>query len=377
MGAPALRIFDCTTYLKPRPEGGYNAESGRANYDKGHIPGAAFLDLGGELSDPHSKLRFTLPPLGELTKAFAAKGIGHGTFVVLYSHATPNWATRLWWMLRAVGFDDVAILDGGLDKWKAENRPLSTEATTYPPATLTLRGRPEIFVDKNDIKGAIGKTDTLTLNALSHDQHKGTGGVVYGRAGRIAGSSCVPAASLFGPDKTLKPIAELRAAFEGVGAAPGQARAGLLRRRHRGHARCLRADRAARPQERLGVRQLHAGMVERPQPADGSRMRGNRLRRKDVAAYMIVEVETTDEALMAEYRKHTPGVIAKFGGKFIVRGGKTRTRWKAAGHHRAWSCSSSPTTRRPSASTIRRRLQAGARHAAQGRQVEGDPGRRP
>jgi thiosulfate/3-mercaptopyruvate sulfurtransferase len=220
MGAPGLRLFDCTTYLRPRPEGGYNAESGRANYDTGHIPGAAFLDLGAELSDQNSKLRFTLPPLDELAKAFAAKGIGHGTFVVLYSHATPTWATRIWWMLRAVGFDDAAILDGGLDKWKAENRPLSTDTSHYPPATLSLRGRPEIFVDKNDIKAAVGKSDTLTLNALSHDQHKGAGGVVYGRPGRITGSSCVPAASLFGADKTLKPIAELRQAFEGVGAAP-------------------------------------------------------------------------------------------------------------------------------------------------------------
>lgn len=220
MGAPAIRIFDCTTYLRPRPEGGYTAESGRANYDKGHIPGAAFLDLGAELSDQNSPLRFTLPSLGELTKAFAAKGIGHGTFVVLYSHASPNWATRVWWMLRAVGFDDAALLDGGLDKWREEKRPLVTEETRYPPATLTLRGRPEIFVDKSAIRGAIGASDTLTLNALSHDQHKGTGGVVYGRAGRIAGSSCVPAASLFGPDKVLKPIAELRAAFEGVGVAP-------------------------------------------------------------------------------------------------------------------------------------------------------------
>ncbi len=221
LGAPAVRVFDCTTYLRPRTDGqpGYISESGRANYDKGHIPGAAFLDLAAELSDTSSKLRYTLPPLGELTKAFAAKGIGHGTFVVLYSHATPTWATRIWWMLRAVGFDDAAILDGGLDKWKAEGRPLETKTSAYPPATLSLRGRPEIFVDKNDIKAAIGKTDTLTLNALSHDQHKGTGGVTYGRPGRIAGSSCVPAASLFGPDKTLKPVDELRAAFEGVGAA--------------------------------------------------------------------------------------------------------------------------------------------------------------
>jgi thiosulfate/3-mercaptopyruvate sulfurtransferase len=220
MGAPGLRIFDCTTYLKPGPDGRYIAESGRGNYDKGHIPGAAYLDLGAELSDQSSNLRFTLPPLDELTRIFAAKGIGHGTFVVLYSHASPVWASRLWWMLRAIGFDDAAILDGGLDKWKAENRPLSTEPSTYPAATLTLRGRPEIFVGKEEIKTAIGKSDTLTLNALSLEQHKGTGGVTYGRPGRIAGSSCVPAASLFGPDKALKPIAELRAAFEGVGAAP-------------------------------------------------------------------------------------------------------------------------------------------------------------
>lgn len=219
-GAPGLRVFDCTTYLKPGPDGRYIAESGRANYDKGHIPGAAFLDLQADFSEEASALRFTLPPLADLARAFAATGIGHGTFVVLYSHASPVWATRIWWMLRAIGFDEAAILDGGLDKWKAEGRPLATEATTYPPATLTLRARPGLFVGKDEVKSAIGAPDTLTVNALSHDQHKGTGGVAYGRTGRIAGSSCVPAASLFGADKTLKPIGELRAAFEGVGAAP-------------------------------------------------------------------------------------------------------------------------------------------------------------
>jgi thiosulfate/3-mercaptopyruvate sulfurtransferase len=220
LGAPGVRVFDCTTYLRPRTDGqpGYISESGRANYDQGHIPGAAFLDLAAELSDTSSKLRYTLPPLDELTQKFAAKGIGHGIHVVLYSHAAPTWATRIWWMLRAVGFDDVSILDGGLDKWKAEGRPLETKANTYPPATLSLRARPDIFVGKDAMKAAIGKKDVLSLNALSHDQHKGTGGVSYGRVGRIAGSSCVPAASLIGPDKTLKPIDELRAAFDGVGA---------------------------------------------------------------------------------------------------------------------------------------------------------------
>jgi thiosulfate/3-mercaptopyruvate sulfurtransferase len=218
MDAPALRLFDCTTYLRPRPEGGYNVESGRANYDKGHIPGAAFLDLPGELSEPDTKLRFTLPSLGELTKAFAAKGIGHGTFVVLWQPRR-RFGRAAWWMLRAIGFDDAVLLDGGrqMEEPKRRSRP---RPRSIRRQLAHLRGRPEIFVDKTTLKGAIGQAGTLTLNALSHDQHKGTGGVTYGRAGRIAGSSCVPAASLFGPDKALKPIADLRAAFEGVGAAP-------------------------------------------------------------------------------------------------------------------------------------------------------------
>ena len=80
MGAPGLRIFDCTTYLKPGPDGRYIAESGRANYDKGHLPGAAFLDLQADLSDKGSKLRFTLPPLEELTRAFAAKDASRAVY---------------------------------------------------------------------------------------------------------------------------------------------------------------------------------------------------------------------------------------------------------------------------------------------------------
>ncbi len=73
-------------------------------------------------------LRFTLPPLAGLARAFAAKGIGHGTFVVLYSHASPVWATRIWWMLRAIGFDEAAILDGGLDKMEGRGSPTGDRA---------------------------------------------------------------------------------------------------------------------------------------------------------------------------------------------------------------------------------------------------------
>lgn len=218
---PGLLVYDCTTSLLWDEHGKVRIQSGQAAYlDPGHVPGAAYIDLQADLSDASSPLRFTLPPLDVLARSFGAKGIHDAAEVVLYGAGDFWWASRIWWMLRAVGFDDAAILDGGLDKWKAEGRPLSTEATTYPPATLTLRGRPEIFVGKSDVVAAIGRSDTLTLNALSHEQHKGSGGVTYGRAGRIAGSSCVPAAALFGADKTLKPIAELRQAFEAVGTMP-------------------------------------------------------------------------------------------------------------------------------------------------------------
>ena len=93
-------------------------------------------------------------------------------------------------------------------------------------------------------------------------------------------------------------------------------------------------------------------------------------------AYMIVEVETTDEALMAEYRKHTPGLVAKFGGKFIVRGGKTRTL------EGGWKPSRVVVLEFPNYEAAEKllrfaRIQAGARDAAEGRQVQGDPRRRP
>ena len=154
VGAHGLRIFDCTTYLRPRPEGGYKAESGRADYDKAHVPGAALSRSRRRALRPNSELRFTLPPLDELTRRFAAKGVGHGTSSC--STATPAdlGDTRLW-MLRAIGFDDAAFLDGGFDKWRRRTSCCSTQTTASPPATLPLRGRPESSSTRTTSRPAI------------------------------------------------------------------------------------------------------------------------------------------------------------------------------------------------------------------------------
>jgi thiosulfate/3-mercaptopyruvate sulfurtransferase len=146
---PNLRVFDCTTrleYLPPGSDAPYMVVPGRDTFEAGHAPGADFLDLQGEFSDESTKLRFMMPGESQLEAAFGRHGVGADSFVVLYSVATPMWATRFWWMLKSLGFDNVAVLDGGLDKWKAEGRALETgPAKGYPPAKFTARPRAGFF----------------------------------------------------------------------------------------------------------------------------------------------------------------------------------------------------------------------------------------
>ena len=133
-------MFDCTTYLEPAPAGSdvpYIAVPGRTRSRPAHIPGADFLDLQGEFSDQSTELRFMMPAVAQLEAAFGRHGVGADSRVVLYSIGTLMWATRFWWMLRSLGFDNAAVLDGGFDKWKAGGRAIETGAAKgYPPATF-------------------------------------------------------------------------------------------------------------------------------------------------------------------------------------------------------------------------------------------------
>ncbi len=114
LGQADLRVLDCTVLLAPQPGGGYAVESGRAAWEQAHIPGSAFADLAGDLSDPESPLRFTMPTPERFAQAMGALGVGDANRVVLYDSRVNMWAARVWWMLRAFGFDSAAVLDGGL-----------------------------------------------------------------------------------------------------------------------------------------------------------------------------------------------------------------------------------------------------------------------
>jgi thiosulfate/3-mercaptopyruvate sulfurtransferase len=137
-----------------------------------------------------------LPPEAQLSAALARHGIGEGTRVVLYSAGSMMWATRVWWMLHAFGFDDAAVLDGGWEKWRAEARPIDTAPSAYPPATFVPRPRPGRFVDKRVVLAAIDDPNVRLINTLSEPDFRGDGPGRYGRPGRIPGSVNLPWPSL-------------------------------------------------------------------------------------------------------------------------------------------------------------------------------------
>jgi thiosulfate/3-mercaptopyruvate sulfurtransferase len=220
LGDPELRVFDCTVHLIPNPDIGYTVKPGREDFEKGHIPGAQFIDLQADLSAPHEKLRFMLPSAEAFAAAMSRFGVGENSRVVLYSTTTPQWASRVWWMLRNYGFDNAAVLDGGFQKWSREGRPVeSGPSRARARASFVVRTDRKLMVGKDAVLAAIGDGAICTINALSREQHTGTGGTIYGRVGRIAKSVNVPAAALLDPATgAYLPAAQLRAKFAEAGA---------------------------------------------------------------------------------------------------------------------------------------------------------------
>ncbi|MCP3988411.1 MAG: sulfurtransferase [Actinomycetia bacterium] len=213
---PDLRILECTVELKPAP-GGYEIQEQSAVWAEGHIPSSAYVDLANDLSDQTSALRFTMPSSEQFAAAMEAVGVGEGTRVVLYDRRMTMWATRVFWMLKAFGFDQCAVLDGGWKNWTGQGRPTTTDPTPIrSQARFAAKPRPQMIASLDRIEAAVGDAGTCIVNSLSPQNHDGTDDG-YGRPGHIPGASNVYAVALLDQETHLyRPVDELAALFDHV-----------------------------------------------------------------------------------------------------------------------------------------------------------------
>ncbi len=213
---PDLRILECSVAFEIGEGGAIRFFSGREDWERGHLPGAGFADLMGALSDPRGEHHFTLPSAEAFAAAMEALGVGEGTRVVLYDRSFTMWATRVWWMLRAVGFDDAAVLDGGLTAWEAAGGALSTEAPTPRKGKLPLALRPELFADKQAVRRVVETGSACLIDALTPEMFRGEV-APYARPGHIAGAINVPAFGIVDPEsRRFLSEAALRERFAGA-----------------------------------------------------------------------------------------------------------------------------------------------------------------
>jgi thiosulfate/3-mercaptopyruvate sulfurtransferase len=210
---PNLRVVDASWYL---PAAGRN---GRSEYEAGHIPGAVFWDID-EIADKTSGLPHMMPGPDEFARHMEALGIGNDTNVVLYDGLGLFTAARPWWMLRAMGHENVAILDGGLPKWRAEGRPLSTEAAASVPTTFTPNMNSSFFHNINDLNNFFTSKEKQIIDARSASRFAGAEPEPRPgcRPGHIPGSLNAHYDAMLNPaDKTVKNTDGLKALFEGAG----------------------------------------------------------------------------------------------------------------------------------------------------------------
>jgi len=210
---PDLRILDASWHM---PDAGRDA---RAEYKAEHIPGARFFDID-EIADHRSPLPHMAPPVEKFMSRMRAMGVGDGHRVVVYDSTGVFSAPRVWWTFRLMGKRDVAVLDGGLPKWRAEGRALTDAAPVIRDRHMTTARQPQLVRDVTEVARAAKLGTHTILDARAPTRFQGTApeprtGL---RSGHIPGSQNVFYKDLLAPDGTMLPVADLRRVFAAAGA---------------------------------------------------------------------------------------------------------------------------------------------------------------
>lgn len=207
LGRPRLRVVDCRWKLG-------QPGAGHAAYREGHVPGAAFLDLDTDLSDPPGpRGRHPLPTPERFESAARAAGIANDSSVVAYDEAGDGGAARLWWLLRHFGHENAAVLDGGAAAWRAAGGELVRGAEQVDPGDFTARPR------DGDIAAAaeLGRGGPPLVDARAPERYAGHSEPIDPLAGHIPGAANVPFGELAPGGRYLAP-GELRERLEQAGA---------------------------------------------------------------------------------------------------------------------------------------------------------------
>jgi len=211
LGADDLRIVDASLFL---PSQGRDA---RAEYEAAHIPGAMFLDLAS-LSDSDSSLPDMLPPAHKFASRMQSLGIGDGSRVVIYDNSPLHTSARAWWVMRTFGASQVAILDGGMQKWVAEGRPTESGRPHNRHGHFTPLQDENAAVDKDFMLGNLDSRTHQVLDARPAERFAGGAPDPHGvPSGHIPGSKSLPQDRLFNADNTFKRGEALKAEFDSAG----------------------------------------------------------------------------------------------------------------------------------------------------------------
>jgi len=209
LGDAGLRIFDCRFDLA-RPD------AGRARYDEGHLPGAAYADLNRDLSVPGTPMsgRHPLPPAADFEARLRRWGVDGDSVVIAYDDGNSMYAARLWWMLRWLGHRRALVLDGGMRRWMQLGLPLEEAITSRLPGNFVAHSHPEYVVDSEHVLAASRERTSRILDARAPERYRGEVEPIDPVAGHVPGARNYPFTASLGADGRFLPAAELRAALE-------------------------------------------------------------------------------------------------------------------------------------------------------------------
>ena len=186
--ASPLRIVDCRFDLR-------DTEAGRRAYVHSHIPGAQYAHLDEDLSGPivpGRTGRHPLPETAAFARTLARLGIGNGAQVIVYDDGSGSMAARMWWMMRWLGHEAVAVLDGGWAAWIAASLPTSSRAETPATVSFTPKPRNELVVDAAEMLAKTASGAALVIDARAADRFRGENETLDPVGGHIPGASNLP-----------------------------------------------------------------------------------------------------------------------------------------------------------------------------------------